>query len=70
MIDFANMDPAKINMPAGHVGTLPRPPAPARDRVYATWPYERNTIAVPRDSSLSRTSRANADSAGKGLENQ
>lgn len=52
VIDFANMDPAKINMPAGHVGTLPRPPAPARDRVYATWPYERNTIAVPRDSSL------------------
>ena len=52
VIDFANMDPAKMKMPPSHAGQLPRPPGPARDRVYGVWPYERNVVQVPRDSSL------------------
>ncbi len=52
VINFSNMDPANVKVPASHVGSIARPPAPARDRVYGTWPYERNTIPVPRDSSL------------------
>jgi hypothetical protein len=52
VIEFANMDAANVKVPPSHVGTIARPPGPARDRVYGTWPYERNSIAVPRDSSL------------------
>jgi hypothetical protein len=52
VIDFANMDPAKLNLPPSRLGALPRPPAPARDRIYAIWPYDSTAVAVPRDSSL------------------
>ena len=52
VIEFANMDPAKIKMPPSRLGALPRPPAPARDRVYGTWPFDGTAVAVPRDSSL------------------
>jgi hypothetical protein len=52
IIDFANTDPAKLNVPPSRVGALPRAPGPARDRIYGVWPHERNVMAVPRDSSL------------------
>jgi hypothetical protein len=52
VIDFANMDAANVKMPPSHVGSIARPPGPARDRVYGTWPNEQRTVAVPRDSSL------------------
>lgn len=57
IIDFSKFDPARpemsgIKVPASHVGALPRPPAPARNRTYAMWPLDRNNITVPSESSL------------------
>jgi hypothetical protein len=52
VIDFANMDPTRVKLPPSRLGTLQRPPAPARDRVYGTWPFDGTAVAVPRDSSL------------------
>jgi hypothetical protein len=52
IINFADLGTGAGKMPPSHVGALPQPPGPGRDRTYGTWPYDRNSIPVPRDSSL------------------